>query len=66
MSFIKSLASASPLPNTRKNLSNLIWRKGSAMPAISYSGAYGLFTMSFRVLTKLSVHFYNNDMSNLL
>lgn len=27
---------------------------------MSYSGAYGLFTTSFKALTTLSVHFYNN------
>ena len=66
ISFIVSLASASPWPKMRKSLSNLIWRNGSVMPAMSYSGAYGLFTTSFRVLTNPSVHFYTQCFFNLV
>lgn len=66
MSFMESLASASPSPNTRKSLSNLMWRNGSVIPAISYSGEYGLFARSLRVLTKPSVHFCNNCSQNVL
>lgn len=60
MSFMESLASASPWPKTRKTLSNLIWRKGSEMPEMSYSGAYGLLATSFSTFTKPSVHVYNH------
>lgn len=55
ISFIQSLASASPWPKTHRSFSNLIWRKGSVIPAMSYSGEYGLFTASLRVLTRPSV-----------
>lgn len=34
-----------------------MWRNGSVIPAISYSGAYGLLTKSFSVLTMASVDF---------
>ena len=61
ISFIQSLASASPWPKTRNSLSNLMWRNVSLIPATSYSGEYGLFAISLRVLTKPSVHFCQLD-----
>jgi len=57
ISVIKSLASASPWPKTRKSLSNRMWRKGSVIPATSYSGWYALLVISLKVFISPSVHF---------
>jgi len=54
---IKSLASASPWPKTRKNLSNRLWRKGSVIPATSYSGWYAQLVISLKNFISPSVHF---------
>lgn len=58
-SFIYSLVSESPWPHILISLRTRICKKGSVIPAISYSGEYGLKETSFSIWTNPSEQFYN-------
>lgn len=59
ISFIYSLVSESPWPHILISLRTRICKKGSVIPAMSYSCEYGLLETSFSIRTNPSVQFYN-------